>query len=156
MVQRIQTVFLLIASLSAALSFFFPIAWFYGDQHIIELFIYKAVDHVKDNPVLLSSRAFIPAIVTGLLQVVLPLFIIFQYKKLRWQLRLTGIVIFIAVVQVGLQFLFYTSRMTALTGAEAEYAFGVFVPLIVIVFLMLAQRGIRNDIRLLRSVDRLR
>lgn len=156
MIQRIQTIFLLLASIAAVLAFFFPIAWFYGDQHILELFAYKVVDHVKENSPILSDGAFIPASIVGLVLVALPLLIIFQYKRLNFQLRLTGVAILIAVIQIGLQLLFYVSKLTRLTGAEADYSFGVFIPLIVVVFLILAQRGIRNDIRLLRSVDRLR
>ncbi len=156
MIQRIQTIYLLLAAIMALLAFFFPVAWFYGDANVIQLFAYSAVDHVKDNAPLMQQAGFIPSLIIAVLLVLLPVLIIFLYKKMQMQLKWLNLVILLAVIQVALHFFYYVPAFSKASGAEASYSFGVFVPLLVIVFLLLARMGIRKDIRLLRSVDRIR
>ncbi len=156
MIQRIQTIYLMLATLVAILAFFFPIAWFYGTLHTIEFFVYEVVDHVKDNLPVLKTVALLPSIIIAALLILLPLYLIFQYKKLAQQLYWINLVIFLALVQIALQFFFYIPAITKAVSAEPTYSFGVFSPLLIIVFLLLARNGIRKDIRLLKSVDRIR
>jgi hypothetical protein len=87
---------------------------------------------------------------------VLPLLIIFMYKNLGGQLKLIRLNILLDLVLIGLLFFYYAERLKIITAVEADYDLGIFFPLIALIFLFLAMRGVRNDIKLIRSADRLR
>jgi hypothetical protein len=79
-----------------------------------------------------------------------------MYKNLGGQLRLVRLTILFNLVLIGLMFFYYAEELKVKTAVEADYDLGVFLPLIALVFLFLAMRGIKHDIKLLRSADRLR
>lgn len=51
---------------------------------------------------------------------------------------------------------FYTDRVAADVGVTTSYEVGSVFPIVALVFLVLALRGIRKDEKLIRSADRLR
>jgi hypothetical protein len=72
------------------------------------------------------------------------------------QIRLVrgGIIMILAMIAV---FFFYSAPLLEeASGAMAEYEIGSYAPLIAFVFLILANRGILADEKLIRSADRLR
>lgn len=144
------------ASVFAILQFFSPIAWFYGDGNTIQFFIHRIIDHVPVNEPLFTSFFIVPLIVFAVVLVLLPLLTIFSYRNLSRQLKMIRTIIFIALIQVAATFFFYVDRISKIVSASPEYGFGVFIPLIIIVFSFLSLRGVQKDIKLLRSVDRLR
>ncbi len=156
MIQRIQTLFLFFAALASGLLFFFPVAQYYGEQHTLAFYVTHIQDFVPGNAVLFSSSFLLPLSIIGALVTVLPLLIIFMYKNLGGQLRLVRLTILFNLVLIGLMFFYYAEELKVKTAVEADYDLGVFLPLIALVFLFLAMRGIKHDIKLLRSADRLR
>jgi len=156
MIQRIQSIFLFLAAIVAVGLFFFPLAWFYGNDNTIAYYVYQAHDHVPSNGQLFSQSFFLPLAILAGLMIVLPFVIIFLYKKMQQQLKLIQLSIFLNLVFIGLVFLFYTEQLMKATAVEPNYSFGIFLPLIQLVFLVLALRSIRKDIKLIRSADSLR
>ncbi|MBG0781350.1 MAG: DUF4293 domain-containing protein [Bacteroidales bacterium] len=156
MIQRIQTLFLFFAALASGLLFFFPVAQFYGDQHILAFYVTHIQDFVPGNPELFSSLFILPLSILNAMLTVLPLLIIFMYKNLGGQLKLIRLNILLDLVLIGLLFFYYAERLKIITAVEADYDLGIFFPLIALIFLFLAMRGVRNDIKLIRSADRLR
>ncbi len=71
-------------------------------------------------------------------------------------MQIIKVCILVEVVFIGLFFLYYVDFLQKLTGGTAEYKTAVFMPLIALVFLVLAYRGVLQDERLIRSADRLR
>ena len=139
MIQRIQTLWLLIAAAFAALSFKFP---FYSGNKI-------TADPVGNVNELLASSHMLLLLFTAIL-VAGCLAIIFLYKNRRLQLRLTIVALFIALINVTLYFTQlkkYTSGNISLTAI-----FALAIPLL----LFLAARGIWKDEKLVKSLDRLR
>jgi hypothetical protein len=156
MIQRIQSIFMALASVSALLMFFFPIAWYYGANNTLEFYAYKLHEHLPNTPAVFSMSYLLPLIFLTIALVGIPVVSLFNYKHLQKQYKLMRINVLLSLLAVGGILLFYSSSLTKVTGATASYEFGVFIPLIVLIFSFLSMRGIRNDIRLLRSVDRLR
>lgn len=156
MIQRIQSVFMALASLSALVLFFFPIAWFYGSSNTIAFYVYGLSEHLPDAPVLKSWIFFLPLIGLTFALIVLPLVAVFNYKRLQQQLRWMRINMFLSILLIAALLLYYTTNIATLVGVEPNYAAGVFIPLFVLAFSFLAMRGIKKDVKLLRSVDRLR
>jgi hypothetical protein len=156
MIQRIQSVFLLLTAIFAVFQFFFSVAWFYGDLNTIQFFVHRIVDHVPMNEPLFTAYFLIPIILIASILVLLPLLTIFSYRNLSRQLKMIRAIILMTLLQIGLMFFFYVDRISRIVSASPEYGFGVFIPLIIFVFAYLSLKGVQKDIKLLRSVDRLR
>jgi hypothetical protein len=71
-------------------------------------------------------------------------------------MQIIKVCILVEVIFIGLFFFYYVNTLQKLTGATAEYKTAVFMPLIALVFLVLAYRGVLQDEKLVRSADRLR
>lgn len=156
MIQRIQSVFMALAALSALLLFFFPIAWFYGGSNTIAFYVYGMSEYMPGAPVLKPFAYFLPVLVLTAVLFFLPIVTVLKYKQLKKQYSWMRINMFLSIILIAGLLLYYTGNITAVVGAEPSYEFGVFIPLIILVFSFLAMRGIKKDLKLLRSVDRLR
>jgi uncharacterized membrane protein YidH (DUF202 family) len=156
MIQRIQSVFLLLAALSMSLLFVFPIAWYFGLNHTIEFFIFRLKDHVPDNTPLVESTFLLPLIILTILIIALALLSLLMFRNMAKQLKLTRIGLFFVLVQIAALFFYYVENIAKRVGEDANYEFGIFLPVIGLLFFFLAIRSIQRDIKLIRSADRLR
>jgi len=151
MLQRIQTLYLLIASVSMLLASIFPLARFImlnGD-----VVIFKAMGIYVNGYLNFSTWALM---VIGAITSLLAVFTIFLYKGRLLQIRLT---IFNTLIMVGFYifagFLFFK----IVNSQEIERLwvdFAAFFPLVAIVVNILAIRRIYADEALVRSLSRLR
>ena len=141
MIQRIQTVWLLLAAIASFLLTRIP------------LFVGKATG-MPDRYYLATESLplFILAVVPGIIAVVS----IFLFKNRKRQLRLSIMGIF-----TSLPFLFWEMqkisdfvKVNNLT--TATYYWGAILPLVVFTFFVFAIRNIRKDEKLIKSLDRLR
>ncbi|MCF7568515.1 DUF4293 domain-containing protein [Sabulilitoribacter arenilitoris] len=136
MLQRIQTIYLLIAAgVSAGLIYAFEL-WVTPDD--IKAF---AADI---NYVL---AAFL---VSALLSIIS----IFRYKNRKSQFMLGRLNIILNFFLLG--FFVYQSLNLSGETAVSEKGIGMFLPIVSIVFLALANKAIKKDEDLVKSVDRLR
>lgn len=156
MIQRIQSVHMVLAIISAALLFVFPVSWFYGSENTIEFFVFQLREHLPQAKPLVSGFFLIPLLVLTVALILLPLICIMQFKKLQFQYKIMRINMLLSVLLIGALLLFYISSLEKLTLTKADYDFGAFLPIFVLIFSFLAMRGIKSDIKLLRSVDRIR
>ena len=156
MIQRIQSVFMAVASISAVLLFFFPIAWYYGEVHTLAFFIYRVREYVPGAVHVTGFSFLLPLVLLNGVLIVLPIAAIFRYKNLKLQYSLMRLNMFLSIVMVAAILLFYTARIGKIIQEDPSYEFGAFMPLLAMVFSFLAMRGIRSDLRLLRSADRIR
>jgi hypothetical protein len=156
MIQRIQSVYLFLAFLSGVVLFFFPIAWYYGEVNTLEFFVCRIVDHVPSNVPLFGKYFLLPLSALNLVSALFSFFLIFLYKKLNRQYKLIRLNILLIIIYIGAVFFYYSDNIGSVVNSTAQFGVGAFLPLISLVFLVLAMRGINSDIKLLRSVDRLR
>lgn len=131
MIQRIQTIYLLIASIAfALLSFKIPF-WSLNDE-----FIYAQ----NDNKLyLLLITLFVFSLIG-----------VFLFKKRTVQMKLLRLSILIEFVVVVRLFLTYKELNTPLDAKVFFLLMSAFVAL------LLAYRGVKKDENLVRSVDRIR
>jgi len=158
MIQRKQTIFLLLSAIAMALDFVFPIATFIGSgDYQLKFSIYQVLSLVPDVKLPFDAMFVAPVTaLTGL--VVLGSFItIFLFKNRMMQVKLVrGLVIF-TLGDVALLFFYNIPALEELSGIRAEYNYaGIAMPLLAMVFLILAINGIIKDEKLVRSADRLR
>lgn len=155
MIQRIQTVFLFLATIFAGILFFTPIAAFGHGDDLMKLTILGVQNQIDAQ--YFSGVYTLPLLLVSILIVAVPLITIFMYKKRELQLKLSSLNILLNAALCGLIFLYYSSNIQKTIAAETvSYMFGTYIPLINMVLSVLAMRWIKKDIDLIKSVDRLR
>lgn len=136
MLQRIQTLYLIISGFTIA-----------------GLYIWFPILTTKDKVVLISNQE---PLVFGLLFTCIALAIIavLTFKKRQTQFVLNRLNIILNFVLLGV----FVYRSLSIPGETlvSQKGIGVFLPIISIVFLVLANKAIKKDEDLVKSVDRLR
>jgi hypothetical protein len=158
MIQRIQSVFLLIAVLAGILLFFFPLAGIYSPTATYHFYIYEFRNMVPGEASVIGKSAVLPLVALNVLSTALAAYAITLYKKRITQIKMVRLSIFFDVVLIALIFFVYGRIIEKNLNVTPDYPgeAGIYFPLIMLVFLILAQRFIIRDERLVRSIDRLR
>ena len=136
MLQRIQTIYLLIAAGVSAGLIFVSHLWITDEG--ISVF-------AKDN--ILYLGLFLGSAVLSLIT-------IFMYKNRKSQFVLGRLNIILNFILLG--FFVYLSLNISGETAVSEKGIGMFLPIVSIVLLALANKAIKKDEDLVKSVDRLR
>lgn len=145
MIQRIQSIFLLLAAFVFGAMFMAPLAT--SDTATAQFLADKVYD-VMDHPVLMGLSG---------LGALLALVSIFQFRNRKLQLRMGYIVIALAILLPLSSFLLFTGESAQMaSSAQVTDQFGLFLPGGAILFTVLANYFIRKDDRLVKSMDRLR
>ena len=144
MIQRIQTVYLLVAAIiSGGLIFVFSL-WENADGNSI-----FATELIESDSMILK---LIPILFIG--SAVLSIIAIFQFKKRQLQFVLGRLNILTNLILLG--FLVYQLLNLSGETSVSEKGIGAFLPVVVVVLLAIANKAIKKDEDLVKSVDRLR
>ncbi len=128
MLQRIQTVYLFLSFLAML---------FYTYSAYFELF------------------PLIPIFGIAAATMTLLIFInIFLYKNRKWQVKINNLLIFVLIVLLGLSG--YHAGLLSGEKSFSEKDIELLIPVISIVFLLIANKYIKRDEKLVKSVDRIR
>lgn len=139
MIQRIQTLWLALASVAALLTLKFS---FYSGNK-------QQPDLTSKWQELTATTNFILLILTAGLGATCAI-VIFLYKDRKMQLRLTALALIISLVNI---FLYYNE---AKKFTEGNMDITALISLAIPIFLGFAIRGIYKDEKLIKSADRLR
>lgn len=136
MIQRIQTVWLLLA---AAIVFFTIRLPFYSGKDSVD-FTYKTLTGTTSLLILILSSALGTCILVT----------VFLFRQRKLQSRLVWLCI---IIEVLILYLYYRQISLFSEGGLAIWA--ILHP-VILIFLVMAVRGIRRDSKLIRESDRLR
>ena len=137
MIQRIQTIYLLIAfTIMGVLPFIFPLE----------------TDTSGSKPVFFTDQMVDLVLFLG--SALLSIITIFLFKNRQLQFVLGRLNIILNLILLGL-FVYHALSISG-EGAPSEKGIGMFLPIFSIVFLVLANKAIKKDEDLVKSVDRLR
>ncbi len=152
MIQRVQSIWLLLTSLTLFLLLLLPIVTKQNNGTELSLMVTGLYQKANGASVKLSTH--LPLLITTIAIAVMALVNIFNYKnRLRQKRMVMAIIAFLA----GLNFLVFGAAQRIPGGTEgATYGAGLFMPLLAIIWCFFAIRGIRKDEQLIRSADRLR
>jgi hypothetical protein len=158
MIQRIQTLYLSLAFIAIALLFAFPLAQFFAENGAYVFSITGLKNMVPGDPAAFSSMIFLPLIIVSVGIDLLILLTISQYKNRAYQIKLTHIGVLASIALIMGVFFLYIPMIEKKINIVPDYskAFGIYLLLIALVFMVMANRAIKRDEKLVRSADRLR
>ncbi|MCB2207859.1 MAG: DUF4293 domain-containing protein [Bacteroidetes bacterium] len=156
MIQRKQTIFLLLSAIALGLLHYFPLASFIGDKDSLVMYIYQVVSLVPDQVSALPDYFIFPILAVNSMIILLTILTIFLFKNRRMQLNLLRFSLILLLIMIGSFFFYYVNILEKATGGLTHYEIGSYMPLVAFVFYILAYRGIMSDEKLVRSADRLR
>jgi len=155
MLQRIQTVYLIAATVLMSLMLFLPLAEIAAEG----TGIYKVLSkgwYITAGETTELAMATWPVFILALVLVLLPLINIFLYRKRKLQLRISIYSIILAFGLIVLIYYYFVIGFRQLDEPAYALRFPLVVPVIFIILIYLAFRGIRKDEILIRSLDRIR
>lgn len=158
MLQRIQTVFLILAALFMTGSLFFPI-WISqapDSDTIYRLFSFYLEKTDDSNDIAEITKSFMPYMLISIFAIISVLVAIVEITKFKnrlLQMKLSALNSLFMAATLGFSAYYATDLFKQYGGG---YALGLFLPAVAMVLNMLANRYIRKDERLVKSVDRIR
>lgn len=168
MLQRVQSIFLLLVAICMILMLFFPI-WSKGgtsdDQtEMIELNafkqVYTSVDTMSADQESAMEEETVSRIYIAILALIaagVAVFSIFKYGNRLTQIKLGALNSLLMAGTLGLSLYFIMDAEKVVNpSVQGNYSLGFFMPIAALIFNMLANRFIRRDEKLVRSVDRIR
>ena len=113
---------------------------------------------VPGDPNAFNPMIFLPLIIVAIGIGLLALFTISQFKNRSFQIKLTNVGVLSSVALIMGIFFLYIPMIEKKINIIPDYskAFGIYLPLLALVFMVLANRAIKRDDKLVRSADRLR
>ena len=153
MIQRIQTVYLLIANILIAVLFFFRFAEISSSKEIYSAGIQGIyADGTHQSQLILHNWLLL---VLWVISPILLFVTIFLFKKRKLQLRLSLANLFVALCLEGVIFLEVWLGAQRLSG-HFTLTIYFLLPIIAVILIYLAIRAIKKDELLIRSIDRIR
>jgi len=145
MIQRIQSIFLLVAVLLCLVLMYVP---------IYDFIPVNAASSPAGNHHFEIFNSAILALINGGVGV-LSLLAIFMFKNRNLQIRVTNLALLIDCALIGLLF-FTADSMSTTFQSTVHYLYGSYLPIVTAICLFIAIRFIKRDEALVRSADRLR
>jgi Na+/melibiose symporter-like transporter len=155
MIQRIQTIWLILASLALFAMFIFPTLQLSSvDGSARQIYVTGVQDSIGANKV--QTEGFTLLTIGAVIVALFPLLVIWFYRDRKKQTLLCYLTIVI-IISFGF-WLSQTAKAVAgsVTPGIGNFGIGAMLPSLSIIFILLAARGIRNDEKLVRSSERLR
>lgn len=156
MIQRIQTLYLFIASLVLALMFLFPVAGYYGEMHTFMFYVQGVKNMVPDAGEIFHSYFTLPILFFMVSIIIIAFTSIFLFKNRIKQLRLIKLNIFLNIILIIGIFIIYSRMIQSAIKVTEVFKTSAFFPVISLIFFVLAYRAVKRDEKLVRSADRLR
>lgn len=164
MIQRIQTIYLILVIAVCAAMFFLPIYSGTGtgvssnQNQMIEVKQAEVkMNFVVDFDAAAKVRKLMTVLNTlDIVLIALSFVVIFLYKNRDSQLRMARYLILFSVIYIALIAASIFEARAMIANIKDLFGIGTFIPVLSPILLFLASRGIAKDIRLVKSSDRLR
>lgn len=162
MIQRIQSVFLLLVAMVMIVTLFLPM-WNKFDPQAMEVvdlnafqLVYASVDESGERTVMATQDTYWVAVL-AILAAAIALFSILQYKKRLRQIQLGAVNSLVMGACLGLTYYYSTLGDQMLNPQEiGNFQAGFYIIAAALLFNSLANRFIRKDEKLVKSADRIR
>ena len=152
MIQRIQTIYLALVVICLSLVFVFPFATYTLNE---QSWVFNSMGFELNG----ENKIRFPFYLGILVVIGLSVFTIAKYKSRTTQLKIGRINYLILLAVIALSFVNVRTiedNYFANTPVAVSFGAGLFLPVAALAFLFLANRGIKKDEELIKSLDRLR
>lgn len=150
MLQRIQSVYLLLASICMVVSLLTHLAVFTIGGEIVR---FEAMGFYMNEEIIFSTWGLF---IIGNISAILSVIIVFLYKKRMLQIRLASMNLFMMLGYYGLTAFYIFKRNPEISSTFENVGVGLIAPFVAIVLTYLAIRKIGADEALIRSLNRIR
>lgn len=164
MIQRIQSLLLALAVVTYVLMFFYPIATVTEytpvqnerlETDYYEIYAMGIEDPTQDSVAHLNQTASLPILILVSVLILLVVYSILRFQYRKQQLKMVKLSILLNIILIAGIFLNYPLYLTDF-DISITPASGAYFPLISVALLIIANRYILKDEKLIKSVDRLR
>ncbi len=156
MLQRIQSVYLLLVFVSGLLFGVLPMVYFPGQSPEASFKLAEFSTFFKAFPE--ADPGIILYLLFASLMLVLLVTVLttFQFKNRKMQIRMGKFNMLMHAVLILLAFFFVDGLKAQVLATEYNYGAAVVFPVVSLIFILLANRAIKKDEDLVRSADRFR
>ena len=154
MLQRIQSVYLVLVIISCIILNMFSLITADAVDGIYELSIIKT-SFIRQSIASVLSFNF-PLIISNLFIIIITLVTIFRYNNRKMQLKLINVILIAVLIFIGILIFDYRQLISLCGSANASLKPIIIIVPIQLILLLLAANGIKKDEALVRSADRLR
>lgn len=141
MIQRIQSLWLLLAAVAAFVTY------------TLTLYIGTKADNSTWSFVL-GDNFLLVVLFIGIGLLALVTLFLFKNRKLQFRLCVLGVIL--SIIAIILEYIKVEAFKTENAIQTGSYQVGALLPFLMVIFFILATRGIYRDERLVKSMDRLR
>lgn len=157
MIQRIQTIYLLVAAICSVVCLSLPLGR-YVDDGLLTAKLYNLCIMQMGGAEHVFSFAAVPLFVILLLVVVISLYTVFMYRNRKLQMRLCS---FSSLLVVGWYIVYAVlaklwGDSIDVTSLSFAPGVGAALPAVALIFNLMARRAINADEKLVRAADRIR
>lgn len=157
MIQRVQTIFLLLVVVLGGVFSFMPVLNFVSYDAGYIMGAYKTI--LVANPSVVIAKNMGVGVIEGVV-ILVSLIVIFMFKKRQLQIKLLKLNILLIALQI-VALVMYMDVVKTTIGPNASdvvvgFEFGAIIPVLSLVCTYLAIWFIKKDEKLIRAADRLR
>lgn len=155
MIQRIQSLFLLVVCILNFMMLFLPQAIFVDESGNIYQLIYKGI--VKDSQTgIILAKQYVFYTIIIFLSIVMSAICIFLFKNRTTQIKACWILISLLVLLSGYEIYIYKTAHLSTILFKSNLTMSSLIPVISLILTYLAILSIKKDKRLVKSIDRIR
>jgi hypothetical protein len=141
MIQRIQSLWLLLAGAAGLMTYKLPL-W--------------TGTHQDGSIKIFSGSESLPLFAAIIVTCLIGFGAIFLYKNRKLQKNLTLLGLLLSIGIIAMEIYIVEDFKSLLTLKENSWKFGAIMPILMVIFFFLAYQGIRNDEKMLKSLEKLR
>lgn len=155
MIQRIQSLYLFITAVLTGVMLVLPLAEVIAPDGLLKLTGFGFSDAAGVTVV--SAYGLAAVVIVAALLALVSIFL-FKNRLLQLRLSIVELILLVGIIVFEVYYIWGGVSSIESAGGKANLLVGIaaFFPLISIIFTLLAVRGIKKDITLVRSLDRIR
>ena len=153
MIQRIQSIYLLIVTIITSILFVTPLNILRLPNAEIKVSILGLFSVINSESTLITP--LYPLLALTSIIIIIAFVSIFLFKNRKIQMRLS---LYNSVLGLSLSFIsiYFITQEANINHTQISFSIGLLIPIIGAIFSFLAFRAINKDDKLIRSVDRIR
>lgn len=163
MSQRLQSIFFFVSALLFGVLFFEPLAYYLGEYNILRFNVFGVESLLPDGEVPFHRWFALPVLILTITALLLGIYLAVGLRKAIKMndfvrlLKMARIDLVVIVAWVAVTFAYYIRAIGMPIGVEQpDYRLGAFLPLASMILVLLGTTGLKNDLKKVRSQDRIR